>query len=201
MSDAPRGRGLSVRRATIEDAEALAEMAQGLNAHQGDPVSSFSPAAARRDGFGEAPCWTALIAERDGRPVGYAMFHAAYDAPHAARGLYLQDLFVNDGERRQGVGRALMTAVAREARQAGCIFFWWTAKQWNTEALAFYRKLGAMADTVVAHALFGEAFDQLIDGDTTAVIPPPPARHGSGAGSDGQKARSAPRTRPRTRAR
>ncbi|HKU97909.1 MAG TPA: GNAT family N-acetyltransferase [Vineibacter sp.] len=156
---------MSVRRATVHDAEALADLTRGLNAHQGDPVGNFSAAVARRDGFGDAPCWTALIAERAGEPVGYAMFHASYDAPHAARGLYLQDLFVREDARRLGVGRALMAAVAREARQAGCVFFWWTAKQWNTEALAFYRALGATADTVVAHALFGTAFDRLADGE------------------------------------
>ncbi|WP_178130767.1 GNAT family N-acetyltransferase [Reyranella sp. CPCC 100927] len=185
MSDATTR--VSVRRATVDDAEALAELTRGLNAHQGDPVGNFSAAVARRDGFGATPCWTALIAERDGEPVGYAMFHAAYDAPHAARGLYLQDLFVREDARRLGVGRALMAAVAREARQAGCIFFWWTAKQWNTEALAFYRALGATADTVVAHALFGPAFDRLIDG---------------AAPSDSQPTPKAPATRrPRSRTR
>jgi GNAT superfamily N-acetyltransferase len=166
MSDATGG--LSIRRATVEDAEALAELARGLGTHQGDPVGNFSPAVVRRDGFGVAPCWIAIIAERDGQPVGYAMYHSAYDAPHAARGLYLQDLYVREDERRRGTGRALMAAVAREAREAGCIFFWWTAKQWNTDALEFYRSLGAASETVVAHALFGEAFDRLIDSDPQA---------------------------------
>lgn len=189
--------GLTIRRATIEDAEALARLTRGLNAHQGDPVGNFDAAVARRDGFGDAPCWTALIAERDGLAVGYAMFHPAYDAPHAARGLYLQDLYVDDKERRRGVGRALMAAVAREARRAGCVFFWWTAKQWNSEALAFYRGLGAAAETVVAHALFGEAFDRLADDEGEGVTRPPSPR-GSDAGSDGRKARPARRTPPRT---
>jgi len=185
MSDATKR--VTVRRATVDDAEALAELTRGLNAHQGDPVGNFSAAVARRDGFGDTPCWTAVIAERAGQPVGYAMFHASYDAPHAARGLYLQDLYVREDARRLGVGRALMAAVAREARQAGCVFFWWTAKQWNTEALAFYRALGATADTVVAHALFGTAFDHLIDGDMATANRPDP------------KAPATRRLRPRTR--
>jgi L-amino acid N-acyltransferase YncA len=124
------------------------------------------------------------------------MFHASYDAPHAARGLYLQDLYVDAAERRHGVGRALMAAVAREARAAGCAFFWWTAKQWNTEALRFYRDLGAISETVVAHALFGEAFDRLIDG--APPLSPRPVRRGSGAGSDARTAPPARRTRRRT---
>lgn len=193
MSDT--GGGLTVRHATIDDADALAALARGLNEHQGDPVGNFDAATVRRDGFGARPCWTALIAEHAGKPVGYAMFHASYDAPHAARGLYLQDLFVRNDARRHGVGRALMAAVAREARAAGCTFFWWTAKQWNTEALDFYRELGATSETVVAHALFGEAFDRLIDG------PPPSsrrARRGSDAGSDARRVPPARRTLPRT---
>ena len=189
---------LSIRRATIDDAEALAALACGLNAHQGDPVGNFTADIVRRDGFGASPCWTALIAERAGRPVGYAMFHAAYDAPHAARGLYLQDLYVRDEERRRGTGRALMAAVAREAREADCVFFWWTAKAWNSEALAFYRRLGAAAETVVAHALFGEALERLLDEAGPGPVNRPSARRGSGEGSDARTARSARRSRPGT---
>jgi GNAT superfamily N-acetyltransferase len=196
MSEASTG--LVVRRATRDDADALAELAKGLNVHQGDPVGNFTAAVIRRDGFGSAPCWTALIAEDDGCAVGYAMFHASYDAPHASRGLYLQDLFVAERARRRGAGKALMAALAREARDAGCVFFWWTAKQWNTEALDFYRRLGAASETVVAHALFGDAFDRLIAEDD-ARVNPPPARHGSDAGSGGRTVPPARRTPPRTR--
>jgi hypothetical protein len=187
---------VTIRRATIDDAETLVALTRGLNEHQGDPVGLFDVATARRDGFGARPSWTALIAERGGRAVGYAMFHASYDAPHAARGLYLQDLYVDAAARRHGVGRALMAAVAREARGNGCTFFWWTAKQWNTEALDFYRNLGAVSETVVAHALFGEPFERLID-----AAPPPsprPARRESGAESGGRTAPPARPTRPRT---
>lgn len=195
MTDATGG--LSIRRATIDDADALAELARGLNAHQGDPVGNFDASTIRRDGFGERPCWTALIAERDGRALGYAMFQAAYDAPHAVRGLYLQDIYVRDEARRRGVGRALMAALAREARDAGCSFFWWTAKQWNSEALEFYRRLGAASETVVAHALFGEPLERLI-ASAASPVSRPPARRGSGEGSDAQMAPPARRTPPRT---
>jgi GNAT superfamily N-acetyltransferase len=198
MTDAPSG-SLRVRRATIDDAEALAVLASGLNAHQGDPVGNFTADVVRRDGFGARPRWTALIAEREGRPVGFAMFHAGYDAPHAALGLYLQDLYVRDDERRRGTGRALMAAVAREAREAGCTFFWWTAKTWNTDALAFYQRLGAAAETVVAHALFGEAFDRLVDeAPPAAALSRRAARRGNRAGNDARRAQSAARKRPRT---
>ena len=190
---------LTIRRATIEDAEILVELTRGLNEHQGDPVGNFDVTTARRDGFGTRPCWTARIAERAGRAVGYAMFHASYDAPHAARGLYLQDLYVRADERRGGVGRALMAAVAREARDSDCVFFWWTAKAWNNEALAFYRGLGANAESVVAHALFGEAFDRLIV--DAPPLSPRPARRESGAGNGARTVPPARRTRRRTPAR
>lgn len=198
MNDASTG--ISVRRATREDAAALAELAKGLNIHQGDPVGNFTADVILRDGFGAAPCWTALIAEHGGQAIGYAMFHTSYDAPHASRGLYLQDLFVAERARRQGAGRALMAALAREAHDAGCVFFWWTAKPWNTEALDFYRRLGAASETVVAHALFGEPFDRLIAEDGKQITPPP-ARRGIDAGTGGRTAQSARRTPPRTRAR
>lgn len=152
---------LSIRRAVPADAEALEALARGLNEHEGDPVEKFTAQAIRRDLFGAAPQAVALLAELDGAPVGFAMFHDAYYNPAAARGLYLSDLFVAAEARRRGVARALMAAVAAEAKAAGRTFVWWTRKAQNDRAGAFYRTLGAVEEPVVAHALHGEAFDRL----------------------------------------
>jgi GNAT superfamily N-acetyltransferase len=45
--------------------------------------------------------------------------------------------------RHQGLGRALIEAVARVGSERNCGRFEWAALDWNANALDFYRKLGA----------------------------------------------------------
>jgi len=154
----------SIRAAVPADVPALAALGRELNAHQGDPVEHFTEEAVVRDAFGAPPAFDALVAEQGGRIVGYALFVDAYESGWAARGLYLGDLYVAPPARRGGIGRALVSALAREARARGKTYLWWVSKEWNAEAHAFYASLGAQSEPVVAHALTFEAFERLADG-------------------------------------
>ena len=155
--------GVVIRPATIEDAPALALLVAALRAHQGDPIGHLNEAALRRDGFGEDPEFAILVAERERRPVGYALFTESYEPAFAARGLYLADLYVRPEARRSGAGRALVGAVAAEARRRERRFVWWTSLAANAEAHVFYASLGAITHEIRAHALILEAFDALAD--------------------------------------
>lgn len=157
---------LSIRPAQPADIEALARLSRALNHHQGDPDTYFTGDAIARDVFGRTAVAEALLALRDDTPVGYAVFIDAYETAYAARGLFMCDLFVLETERGHGIGRALLAAVARTAKERGLSFVWWTSKTWNVGAHAFYRRMGADDQTVVAHALHGDAFDALADDET-----------------------------------
>jgi GNAT superfamily N-acetyltransferase len=131
-----------VRRAEAGDAEVLAALGRALNIHQGDPSENFTAEAVHRDGFGTAPKFEAWLAEMDGLAVGYALVvPAAYETGCAKAGVYVQDVFVAPEARHRGAGRALMAAVAADARKRGLEFVWWASRSWNTEAHAFFRTL------------------------------------------------------------
>lgn len=151
-----------VRPATAADATVLAELSRALNSELREPVGHVTDAAVARDVFGASPAGiSVLLAELDGRPVGYALFHDAYESTYAARGVFLGDLYVRPEARRHGVGRALVAAVARAAKARDRSFVWWVSKAWNADAHAFYRTLGALDEPVVAHALTFGAFEAL----------------------------------------
>lgn len=164
---------LRIRWASRGDAQALARLGRELNLHVGDPVQHFTLAAMLRDGFGADPAFAVLLAELDGAAVGYALFHDAYDTGRAAKGVFMCDLHVTESARRNGVGRALVAAVAREAERRGRTFLWWTSNTWNREAHAFYRALGASEESVVAHALTDKAIEALAAEASGPGEPPP----------------------------
>ncbi len=116
--------------------------------------------------FGERPPAEALIAERcqgsDGPEVlGYALFFPTFSSFLTSTGVWLEDLFVRPSYRGEGVGRALMSAVAGRTRELGGERLEWAALDWNELALGFYRRLGA--ETMgewITHRLDGAALER-----------------------------------------
>ncbi|MGZ3652090.1 MAG: N-acetyltransferase family protein [Bdellovibrionota bacterium] len=93
--------------------------------------------------FGPGAVPEVLIAERDGRGVGFALFFANFSTFLGKPGIYLEDLFVQPLERSGGIGLKLLQAIAKIALERGCGRLEWSVLDWNERALAFYRRLGA----------------------------------------------------------
>jgi GNAT superfamily N-acetyltransferase len=85
----------------------------------------------------------ALIGRVDGELAGYALYFFTFSSFIGRAGIWLEDLYVRPTFRRQGLGRAMIEAVARIGAERNCGRFEWTALNWNKNALDFYRKLGA----------------------------------------------------------
>jgi ribosomal protein S18 acetylase RimI-like enzyme len=150
-----------VRAAEPADAETIAAFSQALSREEGYAASALQARHVRDEGFGPSARFRALIAERGGRPVGYALFYPAYATEHAERGLYLQDLYVAPEARREGAGRALMAAVARACEADGGCYVFWNARPENHAGLAFYRAIGARQEPTVTLSLQPDALRQL----------------------------------------
>ena len=93
--------------------------------------------------FGSAPKAEVLIAERDGAPVGFALFFHNFSTFEGRPGIYLEDLFVQPEARGSGLGKALLTQLAALALARGCARLEWSVLDWNMPAIEFYRSLGA----------------------------------------------------------
>jgi GNAT superfamily N-acetyltransferase len=110
--------------------------------------------------FGASPAAEAVLAERDGEVVGFALFHGSFSTWECLPGLWLEDLYVPPHHRRGGVGEALLRHLAAVAVERGYSRLEWTALQWNTPALSFYEKLGAeVLREWQMHRLSGEALE------------------------------------------
>ncbi len=128
---------MTIRPARVEDAGAIAAMANALNVFEGRPGDLYSEELVKAQAFGAAPLFSILIAEVDGVLVGYASFHDSYNSKIAAPGVWLVDLFVREQARSLGVGRRLMAAVARATLARVGAALWWGVLSRNRRARAF----------------------------------------------------------------
>ena len=93
--------------------------------------------------FGDRPVVEALVAERGGTVVGFALFFTNYSTFLGKPGLYLEDLYVQGAQRGQGIGEALLTRLARIANERDYGRFEWSVLDWNSDAIRFYERMGA----------------------------------------------------------
>ena len=155
-----------IRPAVPDDAEAihamLLDLARGLGF--ADKIRS-TPDSLRRHGFGPAPAFHGLVAERDGAPVGACLWFAHFSTFRGEPGLYVQDLYVAPSERGTGLGRRLLAAAAADGRAQGATHLRLSVESGNDGAQRFYAASGLRwQDTERIFLADGRAFDTLADG-------------------------------------
>jgi GNAT superfamily N-acetyltransferase len=135
---------LTIRLATRDDTPRLLALIRQLAAYErkADQVVT-TEADLLRDGFGPQPKFRALLAEWDGEAAGYASTFYFYSTYHGRPAIFIEDLFVLDKFRDRGIGKSLLSAVAKLAVTEGCFGLRWEVLDWNRPAIAWYEKLGA----------------------------------------------------------
>lgn len=141
-------RRVTIRRATRADAPIIFSLIRELAEYE-KLMDTFtgSEALIREHLFPDPGPARAesLIGEIDGKPEGYAVFFHTFSTFLAKPGMFLEDIYVRPGARGAGLGRALLTHVARLAVERGCARMEWMVLDWNEPAIGFYKKLGATA--------------------------------------------------------
>ncbi|MBY0510380.1 MAG: GNAT family N-acetyltransferase [Rhodospirillaceae bacterium] len=112
--------------------------------------------------FGPRANLFGMIADVAGVAAGYALYFYNFSSFVGRRGLYLEDLYVDPGHRRHGLGKAMFQALARRAVDEGCGRFEWAVLNWNAPALKFYKSIGAVPlSEWQTQRLAGEALHKL----------------------------------------
>ena len=135
---------LNIRPATRDDAPVIASLVRELADYEKLLDDDKATAADfLREIESPNPVIHVLIAEWDGSPCGFALYFFNFSTFVGRPGLYLEDLFVRPAQRKHGIGRALLRALARIASQRGCGRMEWAVLDWNEPALRFYKSLDA----------------------------------------------------------
>ena len=134
----------TIRSAEKADVPLILEFIRALAAYEREPGAvSATEDDLLRHGFGPNPFYFCLIAERNGRAAGFALYFFNYSTWKGRPGLYLEDLFVLPELRGLGIGKALLERVAAVAVEKECPRLQWEVLDWNTPAIDFYRAIGA----------------------------------------------------------
>ncbi|GGU50852.1 N-acetyltransferase [Pseudomonas laurentiana] len=157
-----------IRPARLEDAgrilDLIIELADYERARH-EVVASL--ADIERSLFSPEATAKALIGERDGQVIGYAVYFFSYSTWLGSNGIYLEDLYITPDQRGSGAGKQLLRHIAREACDKGCGRLEWSVLDWNEPAIQFYRSIGAQPqDEWVRYRMEGQTLHAFARGDS-----------------------------------
>jgi GNAT superfamily N-acetyltransferase len=94
--------------------------------------------------FGADPRLFCDIAEWNGEVAGFAVWFINFSTFSGRSGIYLEDLFVRPALRGKGIGKALLSHLAKQCVTNGWARLQWSVLDWNTPSIEFYKSLGAV---------------------------------------------------------
>jgi len=135
-----------IRRAEIADCTRMLELVNELAIYERAPQEvTVSLAHFSESGFGPNPVWWAFVAEEDGVINGFALYYIRYSTWKGQK-MYLEDIIVTEAARGRGLGKLLMDALIKEAKEKNLQGMTWQVLNWNEPALNFYRKYNTRFD-------------------------------------------------------
>lgn len=148
---------MNVRRARPGDEAALAALYREMQAHYetSDPPGGADASAAYAVGPHERQPFT-LVAEENGRLLGFANLNPIFYGTAYQWLLFLKDVFVGEAGRGSGAGTALLRAMAKVARDEGYCRIDWTTDPSNVDAQRLYDRLGVKRQEKVFYRLAGD---------------------------------------------
>jgi GNAT superfamily N-acetyltransferase len=156
---------LTIRPATADDAGTVLGFVRELAEYEKlahEAVASVEDVRAALDG--PSPKVFAEIAELGGTPVGFALWYYSFSTFTGRHGIYLEDLYVRPSTRGRGVGKALLSTLARRCLDEGLTRFEWEVLDWNQPAIDFYEAQGAkLMKAWVPVRIEGEALARLAE--------------------------------------
>ncbi len=135
---------IRIRKAVRQDMPAVLGLIKELAVFEKEPDAVYITAETlEEEGLGTHPLFTCFVAEVDQKIVGIALTYFVFST-WRGRTLHLEDLIVTEKVRGTGVGMALYKRVMQFGKEEGVAQVKWIVLDWNTPAIDFYEKTGAV---------------------------------------------------------
>lgn len=158
------GPSIEIRAASREDVPLILQFVRELAEYEKAPHDVVATEELLHESlFGGDPAAECALAFWEGAPAGFAVYFYNFSTWTGRRSLYLEDLFVRDHLRSNGIGKELLRHLAKFAMAKGCTRMEWSVLDWNASAIEFYKSLGAIAmDEWTVYRLDQNAMEQLV---------------------------------------
>jgi ribosomal protein S18 acetylase RimI-like enzyme len=134
-----------IRKAEEHDFASILELLREFSVFQGTPEKLTINLT---EMLQEKELFLCFIAETENKEIAglASCFFAFYS--WTGKALYLDDLYVKESFRNQGIGKNLLDSVIQLAKTEKCRKIRWQVSKWNTNAIRFYKSMGAVIDEV-----------------------------------------------------
>ena len=133
---------IAVRQATAADVPALIDLMAEFYGESSFPLDRAWAAQAFGDLLNDPSRGAVWLLEVDGAPAGHVVLSVRFAMEFGGLLGYIDDLFVKQDYRRQGVARAGLEALLEDCRRRGCRAIHVEVAPDNVAANALYRSYG-----------------------------------------------------------
>jgi GNAT superfamily N-acetyltransferase len=145
---------MQIRHARSGDEADLGFLLEDMERHYGDAVADGAGRRGAAFLLGQPPSgMLCLVAEHDGRLVGFAILTPYFPGPRLSQGLHLKELYVTASARSAGVGEKLIEGIRAVAAKRGDTRVIWTTNENNSGAQRFYDRLGMRREKKVYYEM------------------------------------------------
>jgi len=86
-----------------------------------------------------------IIIEYDNEPAGFALYFCNFSTFLGKPGIYIEDLYVKPEYRGKGLGRHLLSYLAKLVQKRNYGRLEWACLDWNESSIKFYKNQGAQS--------------------------------------------------------
>src|SRR5665648_649110 len=154
-----------LRFATTDDVSTILGFIKELADYEKMSEDVVATEAILRESLFERKMAEVIIGEYKNEPIGFALFFHNFSTFLGQPGIYLEDLYVQPEMRGKGMGKKILSFLAKLAIDRKCGRLEWCCLDWNEPSIKFYKQLGAGSmDDWTVYRLDDEALDQLARG-------------------------------------
>ena len=161
--------GFTLRFAEEKDCSLILEFIKDLAEYEKMSHMVVATAEDLKESLFERKIAQVIIGEYDKAPVAFALFFHNFSTFLGKPGLYLEDLYVKPNMRGKGIGKIMLSFLAKLALQRDCGRMEWSCLKWNEPSVQFYENLGAVPlDEWTVYRLQNETLEQIagsLDGE------------------------------------
>jgi len=135
---------LIIEKINLHNFKAFLDLVEKLAIYEKlTPPDDEAKARLERDGLSENPKYIAYLGKLDDKYVAYVIYFFNYSSFYAKPLMYIEDIFVLEEYRRQGIGTKMFRFCVQQALEHDCGRIEWCVLNWNEPGIKFYEKNGA----------------------------------------------------------